>query len=354
MQPGAAAAQPGPAAMQPGAAATQPGPSVGVGGSSSGTGKIKRFNPRTMYGFIIPDGGGPDVYVHADVCVTEPGKPPLLEPGRLVEYDCDSSQQGNKATRVTGPGGSLLPCIAVSAVVHGTVKRFNPKTQYGFILPADGSGDVYVHAEACIHAGGPSCVGMLTEGQAVEFTTVTEKGKTKASRVTGPGGTPLSTFVSKMQAGGMMGGGMNMYGGGMMGGMMGGMGGMGGGMGGGMAGQQAMAYGAQLQARVNAAAAQQYMTQQQAGYPGQGYYAAQQAYPQQQQPQQSMGGMQGGMGGGMQGAMGVGTVKRFSATTGYGFIDAGLGGPDIYFKTDRVEPPGSMLRAGMQVRERTT
>ncbi len=47
----------------------------------------------------------------------------------------------------------------------GTVKWFNPAKGYGFIMPEDGSKDVFVHISAVERAG----LGSLREGQKVSF-----------------------------------------------------------------------------------------------------------------------------------------------------------------------------------------
>ena len=58
----------------------------------------------------------------------------------------------------------------------GTVKWFNPTQGFGFIVPADGSKDVFVHISAVERAGLRS----LAEGQAVTYELATERGKTAA------------------------------------------------------------------------------------------------------------------------------------------------------------------------------
>ena len=50
-------------------------------------------------------------------------------------------------------------------MASGTVKWFNPGKGFGFIAPADGSKDVFVHISAVERAGLQS----LSEGQQVAF-----------------------------------------------------------------------------------------------------------------------------------------------------------------------------------------
>lgn len=61
----------------------------------------------------------------------------------------------------------------------GTVKWFNPTKGYGFITPAEGDKDVFVHISAVEKAGLYS----LDEGQKVEYELQTNKGKTSADNL---------------------------------------------------------------------------------------------------------------------------------------------------------------------------
>ena len=58
----------------------------------------------------------------------------------------------------------------------GTVKWFYPTKGFGFILPEDGSKDVFVHISAVERAG----MNSLQEGQKVSFEVTTERGKLAA------------------------------------------------------------------------------------------------------------------------------------------------------------------------------
>mmetsp|Transcript_25114 Transcript_25114/g.38862 ORF Transcript_25114/g.38862 Transcript_25114/m.38862 type:complete len:120 (-) Transcript_25114:414-773(-) len=67
----------------------------------------------------------------------------------------------------------------------GTCKWFNYKKGFGFIVPDDGSAEVFVH-HGSIHASG---FRSLKEGEPVEYTLATrEDGKVFATDVTGPNG----------------------------------------------------------------------------------------------------------------------------------------------------------------------
>ena len=62
--------------------------------------------------------------------------------------------------------------------------RFDTAKGFGFIVPDNGDKDIFVHQTNINVSGFRS----LAEGEAVEFKTVTENGKTKAVDVTGPDG----------------------------------------------------------------------------------------------------------------------------------------------------------------------
>ena len=63
-------------------------------------------------------------------------------------------------------------------MASGTVKFFNTQKGFGFITPADGSKDVFVHISAVERSG----MGNLNEGQKISFELETDprRGKTSA------------------------------------------------------------------------------------------------------------------------------------------------------------------------------
>jgi CspA family cold shock protein len=69
----------------------------------------------------------------------------------------------------------------------GTVKWFNAAKGFGFIVPSDGSKDVFVHISAVERAG----LGQLVEGQKISYDVTVERGKSARDEPEG-GVTPLT------------------------------------------------------------------------------------------------------------------------------------------------------------------
>ncbi|WP_055426463.1 cold-shock protein [Bifidobacterium aesculapii] len=62
-------------------------------------GTVKLFSNGKGYGFITPDGGGDDVFVHYSVISGEGFK--TLDEGDKVEYEAEKGPKGMQATKVT-------------------------------------------------------------------------------------------------------------------------------------------------------------------------------------------------------------------------------------------------------------
>jgi len=59
------------------------------------TGTVKWFNPTKGFGFITPDDGGSDAFVHISA-VERAGMPPLRE-GQRVSYELQTGRNGKKS-----------------------------------------------------------------------------------------------------------------------------------------------------------------------------------------------------------------------------------------------------------------
>jgi CspA family cold shock protein len=62
------------------------------------TGTVKWFNAEKGYGFIAPDGGGPDVFAHYSAIQTNGYKE--LTDGQQVEFDVTQGQKGPQAANI--------------------------------------------------------------------------------------------------------------------------------------------------------------------------------------------------------------------------------------------------------------
>jgi len=174
----------------------------------SAQGTVKWFNSQKGFGFITPDLGGDDLFVHQTAIHADGFR--TLNEGEVVVYNVVDEGGKLKAIDVMAPGGqpvkgdgggrgggggggggrSAAPRKWVDGVAPsdgkqiGTVKWFNSEKGFGFVAPLSGGDDLFVHQSAINAPGFRS----LMEGEDVEFKVVEERGKQKAIEVTGPNG----------------------------------------------------------------------------------------------------------------------------------------------------------------------
>lgn len=172
------------------------------------TGTVKFFNAAKGFGFIAPDNGGADVFVHASAL--ERSGIGGLDEGDQVSFELEQDRRSGKPTavnlQVSGGGGgarprpaprggadrfdrprggfeqrSARPAGEATGSGTGTVKWFNSAKGYGFIQPDNGGGDVFVHISALEQAG----LRELRDGQAVSFDLERDRrsGKTSATNL---------------------------------------------------------------------------------------------------------------------------------------------------------------------------
>ncbi|MBA0848894.1 hypothetical protein Goshw_008448, partial [Gossypium schwendimanii] len=76
-------------------------------GESRVTGKVKWFSDQRGFGFITPDSGGEELFVHQSSIRSDGFR--SLADGEEVEFVIDSSEGGRtKAVDVTGPNGNPI------------------------------------------------------------------------------------------------------------------------------------------------------------------------------------------------------------------------------------------------------
>ncbi len=138
------------------------GPGAGVPAANDGAdGTVTWYDEGKGFGFVTPDGGGEDVFVHARGLVE--GLTWLAE-GDRVAYDVVQGDKGPQARDLylvksasdapapapaarsgqsRGRGGSAAPG-------EGVVARFDVERGFGFITPAAGGDDLFVHFSVLI------------------------------------------------------------------------------------------------------------------------------------------------------------------------------------------------------------
>ena len=65
-----------------------------------GKGTVKWFNKKKGYGFITPDDGSPDIFVHYSAIEGGEGEFKIIYEGDIVEYEVTQGQKGPQASEV--------------------------------------------------------------------------------------------------------------------------------------------------------------------------------------------------------------------------------------------------------------
>src|SRR5688572_19482181 len=199
------------------------------------SGTVKWFNTAKGFGFVQPDDGGSDVFIHISA-LNQAGLDSLDE-GDKVDYELEQDRRSGKlaATQIVvtekgapqprragggggfgggdrggygggggggygggggrdrgfggggggggfgGGGGGDRQRGAVMGSGTGEVKWFNPTKGFGFIKPEGGGQDIFVHISAVEQAG----LSGLNEGQRVNFDLEQDRrsGKTSATNL---------------------------------------------------------------------------------------------------------------------------------------------------------------------------
>jgi cold shock protein len=125
-------------------------------------GTVRWFDADRGFGFIDLGNEAEDLFVHASEIVGDDG-PKMLREGQTVEFEVGEGDRGPQArrVRVTGDRAADAP-----VGVLGTVSWYEPAKGYGFVTPDTGRAEIFVHSSAIV--GG----GVVSEGQRVAFLVV--------------------------------------------------------------------------------------------------------------------------------------------------------------------------------------
>lgn len=120
---------------------------------------VRWFDTAKGFGFLDLGEGAEDLFVHASE-ILGGGDVNVLREGQEVEYELGEGDRGPVAqrVRVTGEHG---PDSALG--VLGTVSWYETTKGYGFVTPDGGGAEIFLHSSAIV--GG----GVVAEGQRVAF-----------------------------------------------------------------------------------------------------------------------------------------------------------------------------------------
>ncbi len=132
-----------------------PGAALGV------LGTVSWYEPAKGYGFITPDGGGTEIFLHSSAIV---GGGVVAE-GQRVAFLVVPGEKGPQAENLLPLAAAAKP--AASDGADGTVSWYDADKGFGFVTPESGGADVFVHVRSL--GGGLT---ELSEGDRVTFETV--------------------------------------------------------------------------------------------------------------------------------------------------------------------------------------
>ncbi len=152
-------------------------------------GTVSWYEPAKGYGFITPDDGGAEVFVHSSAIVAGG----VVSGGQRVAFLVVDGEKGPQADHLLPLGAQAAQPAVAPDGADGTVSWYDGDKGFGFITPESGGPDVFVHVRAL--AGGLS---ELDDGDRVTYDTVaSEKGPqardVRLARSPAPRGAPATS-----------------------------------------------------------------------------------------------------------------------------------------------------------------
>ncbi|WP_304522416.1 cold-shock protein [Actinotalea sp. Marseille-Q4924] len=123
-------------------------------------GTVSWYEPTKGYGFIAPDGGGAEIFVHSSAIV---GGGVIVD-GQRVAFLVVEGEKGPQADHLLPLGAEAAQQVVAADGADGTVSFYDAEKGFGFATQDSGGEDVFVHARAL--AGGLT---ELSEGDRITF-----------------------------------------------------------------------------------------------------------------------------------------------------------------------------------------
>lgn len=131
-------------------------------------GTVSWYEPGKGYGFITPDGGGAEIFVHSSAIVGGG----VISDGQRVAFLVVDGEKGPQADHLLPLGPDALGRPRAADGADGTVSWYDGEKGFGFVTPDSGAEDLFVHVRAL-----PGGVSELSEGDRVTYDVGTsEKG----------------------------------------------------------------------------------------------------------------------------------------------------------------------------------
>ncbi len=138
---------------------------IDIQGSQNLSGVVKWFDPIKGFGFVLPEGNGPDILLHANV-LRNFGQSSVAD-GAIVEISVLETDRGLQAVEVLSvappegsgvpalemPNGQLLSDINDSDLEPARIKWFDKGKGFGFANVFGNSDDVFIHIEVLHRSG---------------------------------------------------------------------------------------------------------------------------------------------------------------------------------------------------------
>lgn len=111
------------------------------------TAKVKWFNPAKGFGFVAPEDGSADAFLH--VSVVQRAGLRTLRQGATIICDLTEGPRGPQVAQIDRVDDSTVaddmpPADGEESVLEGEIKFFAVDKGYGFGMPADGGADVFI------------------------------------------------------------------------------------------------------------------------------------------------------------------------------------------------------------------